>query len=461
MLIIRLMLIAFPFISSAQKIRLDSEKITKVPLIRVNSSQPFAIVSNSTNILLDQNSFLGLPDTLVRYVIRSLSTLDEQELDERYQHGEISVQAWRKKRTKIDSTKLRKHPFNHTIVALVGITRSQKKVVVVDQNNNHDFRDDRVLFYPIPTEIPRDKGRYLTPISTYKYRLPTVSVRTEVIDKGSIHSVSWLVRPNPYNRVELYTDTTLADVHLDYQSCTHFEGEIYLKGKKCRFAVTNNNVSPVFPVEHVEIKVATSNEIFTMDDDVKPAYHIGQSFFLGNQAYEFINISYLGDTLYLANKGFFAKEIGNRPNQFSPNFNLIDLNGASIGLSDLKGNYTILDFWGSWCAPCIELLPDLVLFSKRYSSHKNVRLISIAKEYSLQLNVLKKLIKKNHMTWSQVAETPSTKLFNRIVDVFQVTTFPTTILISPEGQILYRGSGKRSLEQLNTILDKKLLYSKK
>ena len=54
------------------------------------------------------------------------------------------------------------------------------------------------------------------------------------------------------------------------------------------------------------------------------------------------------------------------PGHAAPDFDLTDLQGNTVRLSSLRGKAVVLNFWASWCAPCIEEIPWLVEMQKRY-----------------------------------------------------------------------------------------------
>jgi cytochrome c biogenesis protein CcmG/thiol:disulfide interchange protein DsbE len=52
----------------------------------------------------------------------------------------------------------------------------------------------------------------------------------------------------------------------------------------------------------------------------------------------------------------------------APNFTLEDISGKSLSLSDIKGKVVIVDFWATWCGPCLSSIPELVDLQEKYKA---------------------------------------------------------------------------------------------
>uniref|UniRef100_A0AB33JLA3 Thioredoxin domain-containing protein n=3 Tax=unclassified Prevotella TaxID=2638335 RepID=A0AB33JLA3_9BACT len=109
-------------------------------------------------------------------------------------------------------------------------------------------------------------------------------------------------------------------------------------------------------------------------------------------------------------------------------FKLKDMQGKEISLSSFRGQYILLDFWGSWCIPCLKALPELKEFYKK--NKDKVVVIGIACHDNERR--WQKAIKANQLTWHNVLAPKG----NKITEDYKITHYPTQIFISPDGRIL-------------------------
>jgi peroxiredoxin len=115
-------------------------------------------------------------------------------------------------------------------------------------------------------------------------------------------------------------------------------------------------------------------------------------------------------------------------------FTLPDINNQEINVTDYLGSdLIIIDFWASWCAPCLRLLPEL---EKIHSENDEVTLLAISIDNPRSVNRAKSLIRSQRYTFVTLFDTNQ-----EIMKQFQVTTVPHTFLISPSGEILYEHTG--------------------
>lgn len=146
----------------------------------------------------------------------------------------------------------------------------------------------------------------------------------------------------------------------------------------------------------------------------------------------------------------------------APDFVLKDKNGKDISLSGLKGKLILLDFWGSWCGPCRATHPHLRKLYAAYKS-KGFEIFGVSNELSNnQEENYKKWVKamdEDKMEWVNVLNDKSkSDKTNDVLSKYNVSAFPTKVLIDKDGRIIKRlvGSGLNAQEELDKLLEKKL-----
>lgn len=110
----------------------------------------------------------------------------------------------------------------------------------------------------------------------------------------------------------------------------------------------------------------------------------------------------------------------------APNFTLKDLDGKDVSLTDFRGKWVILDFWGSWCIWCIRGIPELKDAYQKYGD----QLVIVGIDCNESQEDWRAGVKKYELPWVNVY-CPNED-FN-ILQSYGVEGFPTKAIVSPTG----------------------------
>ncbi|MCS6977822.1 MAG: redoxin domain-containing protein [Gemmatales bacterium] len=139
-------------------------------------------------------------------------------------------------------------------------------------------------------------------------------------------------------------------------------------------------------------------------------------------------------------------------------FTLPDLNGQPFRFQEQRGKLTLLDFWGSWCTPCMQSLPYLVDLQRRYGA-AGLEIIGIAYEEGATEEKADRIrfVKTRHNLNYKVlmGDGNACPVLNRL----EIRSFPTLLLVDSNGEIVWRAEGltTRSKTQLETEIRRRLL----
>jgi thiol-disulfide isomerase/thioredoxin len=123
-------------------------------------------------------------------------------------------------------------------------------------------------------------------------------------------------------------------------------------------------------------------------------------------------------------------------------FSLTDTAGKTHRLADARGHYVVLNFWATWCVPCIQEIPEIAEFQR---AHPEVEVIGVAQDVQDATKV-KQFAKKVHHTYPLV-------LSDDAVDrqLGAVRALPTTRIYDAQGKLVYDQAARvtrRKLEEL-------------
>jgi thiol-disulfide isomerase/thioredoxin len=135
-----------------------------------------------------------------------------------------------------------------------------------------------------------------------------------------------------------------------------------------------------------------------------------------------------------------------------PDFAFTDFDGRIRKLSDFKGKYVLLDFWGSWCAPCVADLPLLNAAYERFRA-RGFEILGIDYEYGATSDAVRKLLAEKGVRWPNA--TPES-VKDLVEKQFRIWGFPTFILIDPAGNVVETRSSALGGAGLVQTLDRML-----
>lgn len=140
-------------------------------------------------------------------------------------------------------------------------------------------------------------------------------------------------------------------------------------------------------------------------------------------------------------------KIGLNQGELAPDFTLLTTEGEGLTLSDYQGKRVIMNFWATWCPPCIAEMPHLQSF---YSDHKDEGLEVIAinlTESEAKKEGVYPFIDEYQLTFPVVFDEDSL-----VASLYQVTTIPTTYILNSKGEIEQKIVGPMTYEIIEELL---------
>jgi thiol-disulfide isomerase/thioredoxin len=116
-------------------------------------------------------------------------------------------------------------------------------------------------------------------------------------------------------------------------------------------------------------------------------------------------------------------------------FELVDLAGRTVRLSDFRGRVVLVNFWATWCAPCREEMPALETLSKDLAPHG---LTVVAVNHKEAKSVIETFLREGKLTIPVVLDKDG-----RVAERYQVYALPATFIVNRHGKVVATVLGSR------------------
>ncbi|MFC3197134.1 TlpA family protein disulfide reductase [Parapedobacter deserti] len=132
---------------------------------------------------------------------------------------------------------------------------------------------------------------------------------------------------------------------------------------------------------------------------------------------------------------------------------LYDTSGSKVSLSELNGQYLYLDFWATWCGPCIQEIPALEALQHDYQG-RNIAFVSISVDKEADRQKWKDFVASQQLKGIQVwADATNSRKFT---EAFNIRQIPRFVLLDPAGNIVDANAARPSDKRIRQLLDKLL-----
>jgi len=129
-------------------------------------------------------------------------------------------------------------------------------------------------------------------------------------------------------------------------------------------------------------------------------------------------------------------------------FTLNDVDGKPRSLSEFRGKWVIVNYWATWCPPCLDEIPDLVEFHEKHKD-KDAVVLGINFEEADREQLLE-FVDQHFMTYPVLSMDPVP-----VTPLGPVLGLPTTYIISPQGERVARQEGPITGAAIEAYLERK------
>ena len=282
-------------------------------------------------------------------------------------------------------------------------------------------------------ELEKDfEARKLAAIEQYLNEKKTAPDRADALEKGS----ELAMELGKHDNAKALAEKFLAEFASDDRA-----GQMKLRKAQCLAATpgtveaAKTDLQALADAEDLNVAVAATDALANLLLDAGDAEG-------AKAAYEKLGEKHRNPQLkqFLAGKTKNLDLVGKEPTPID----VTGMDGKPIKLTDYKGKVLLIDFWATWCGPCIAELPHVLDAYKKHHP-KGFEIVGISLDRENDKEKLEKFVKDKGMTWPQYFDGKFWK--NDVAVAYGVQSIPATYLLDKEGKVYRVGLRGKDLEK--------------
>lgn len=143
-----------------------------------------------------------------------------------------------------------------------------------------------------------------------------------------------------------------------------------------------------------------------------------------------MNKLYLIIGLFLFSAGLPAQKL--LPNDEAPEISLPSPDGQIISLSSLKGKLVLIDFWASWCGPCVKEQPELKKLYEKFSASGDFEILGVSLDRKKEN--WENAIQKFEINWPQISDLKY--WMSPVTEIYDINDLPYNVLVDKAGKMI-------------------------
>ncbi len=138
---------------------------------------------------------------------------------------------------------------------------------------------------------------------------------------------------------------------------------------------------------------------------------------------------------------------GGESKYMAPDFIVYDMNGNTVALSDMRGKPVVINFWATWCNPCLSELGYFEEMYKKYGDSINFMMIDMTDGIQDTEAKVKAFVKDKGYTFPVYLDTKQYAAYT-----YSVSSIPMTLFINEKGEIVYNYVGAMNEKTLENFI---------